>query len=117
MGEYSDEDDLMMEDVTLTQGGDYEMRFVKNSTETGVSDAKFHNFFCRSASFAEKAYTFRQLAYRWDRAQVDEDKVPTVDGPGAVKWYEDHDGTLHGLDRRYTSRYVVNGAVVVPSEE
>jgi len=110
MGEYSDEDDLMMADVTLSDG--YEMRFVKGSTEAGVSDAKFHNFFCRSASFAEKAYSFRQLAYRWDRAQVDEVEVPVEDSPKAVAWYEKHDGTLDGLDRRYTSRYVVDGAVV-----
>jgi hypothetical protein len=113
MGEYYDEDDLMMEDVTLSDG--YEMRFVKDSGETGVDTARFHNFFCRSASFTEKAYSFRQLAYRWDRAQVDADKVPVVDGIGAVKWYEDHDGTLLGMDKRYTSRYIVNGEAVAAS--
>ena len=115
MGEYSDEDDLMMEDVTLSDG--YEMRFVKPSTDAGVSDAKFHDFFCRSASFAEKAYSFRQLAYRWDRAQVGEVEVPVADSDGAVAWYEKYDGTLDGLDRRYTSRYVVDGAVVAATEQ
>ena len=95
-------------------GKEYSVRFIKAAANPDT--VKFHDFFCKSASFAEKSYSFRQLAYRWDRAQSGEVEVPVVDAPGAINWYNKHDGVFSTADKRYTTRFIVNGEALVSDE-
>lgn len=122
MGEYASETKsqdgtsaMMTDFVPLGEiGKEYSVRFIKDAEDPDI--VKFHDFFCKSASFAEKSYSFRQLAYRWDRAQKDEVEVPVVDSAGAVNWYTSYDGVLNGKDKRYTTRYIVNGTALFSDE-
>jgi len=118
MGEYASEtkngdgSSAMMTDFYPLgeTGKEYSVRFIKPAANPDI--VKFHDFFCKSASFAEKSYSFRQLAYRWDRAQSGEVVVPEVGSDKAVIWYNKYDDVLDGNDKRYTTRYIVNGTAL-----
>lgn len=106
--------------------------------EGNPADALFEDYYCDDASFTERAYSFRQLTYKWDTGRPLEDVLPdakrsavssiaysddhpngcTVNGdvlencPG---WYEVYDipGTrsYNNSNGRYNTRYLVNGQV------
>jgi len=99
--------------------GKQDMGDYVNSDAVNSSNPLFEDYYCSPASFTERAYSFRQLTYKWDTARVNEDNIPAAKKSAVSEvdgqlWFDIYDtpadtGNFKNFEGRYTSRYLVNG--------
>ena len=82
--------------------------YAKGTNAVASTSNMFKDMFCKDGSFSQNAFSFRQLAYKWDSAAVRDEATPkqtTVIGD----WFDTHSLNNNAEDPRYTRRYIVNG--------
>jgi hypothetical protein len=68
----------------------------------------FKELYCADGSFSENAFSFRQLAYKWDgAAEAGEDTPKQEDLVG--NWFQTHSLSNNPGNPRYTDRYITGG--------
>jgi hypothetical protein len=68
----------------------------------------FKDLYCADGSFSENAFSFRQLAYKWDgAAQAGEDTPKQEDL--VANWFLTHSLSNNPESPRYTDRYITGG--------
>jgi len=67
----------------------------------------FRDMFCKDGSFSQNAFSFRQLAYKWDSAAVKNEATPKQETL-VQNWFNTHSKNTDA-DPRYTRRFIVNG--------
>lgn len=91
--------------------GESEMgRYETIASNPNTIDAvtQFKDFYCYEGSFSENSFSFRQLAYKWDGAAVQNEETPTFEEI-IGDWYHNHSLSTDPESARYTDRFVVNG--------
>jgi len=91
--------------------GDY----LKGNNSVNGTNGIFKDMFCKDGSFSQNAFSFRQLAYKWDSAAVNNEPTPkqTTD---IGDWFDTHSLNNNVEDPRYTKRFIVNGDGSVGNE-
>lgn len=75
---------------------------------SNAAPGQFRDFFCEDSSFSSNAFSFRQLAYKWDGAAVRDEPTPKSDDE-IGDWFNTHSLNNNTENPRYTKRFIVNG--------
>tara|TARA_B110001450_G_C17665580_1_gene499361 strand:- start:2052 stop:4478 length:2427 start_codon:yes stop_codon:yes gene_type:complete len=70
----------------------------------------FKNLYCADGSFSGNAFSFRQLAYKWDGAATEGEDTPKQEDL-VGEWFLTHSLSNDARSPRYTQRYIEGGQV------
>jgi len=84
------------------------------TTGTNTETNTFKSMFCKDGTFSQNAFSFRQLAYKWDSAAKTGEATPK-ESTKVDRWFDSH-SLNSAQDPRYTRRFIVNGDGSVGNE-
>ena len=82
--------------------------YSKGTNAVAGTNNMFKDMFCKDGSFSQNAFSFRQLAYKWDSAAVNNEATPK-ETTIINNWFNTHSLNNNAEDPRYTRRFIVNG--------